>query len=37
MARNCPASISAAALATVVKITSICPPSRSVIAGADPL
>ena len=36
-ARNCPASISDAALATVVNITWIWPPIRSVIAGAAPL
>ena len=36
-ARNWPASTSDAALATVVKITWICPPIRSVIAGAAPL
>src|ERR1700693_5370444 len=36
-ARNCPASINPAALATVVNITWIWPPIRSVIAGAAPL
>jgi hypothetical protein len=36
-ARNWPPSISDAALATVVNITWICPPIRSVMAGAEPL
>src|SRR3977135_2307230 len=36
-ARNCPPAISDAALATVVNISSILPPIRSVMAGAAPL
>jgi hypothetical protein len=36
-ARNCLPSISDAALATVVNITWIWPPIRSVMAGAEPL
>ena len=36
-ARNCPPSISGAALATVVNITWIWPPITSVMAGAAPL
>ena len=37
IARNCPLSTSGAALATVVNMTSIWPPIRSVIPGAAPL